>query len=232
MNRAREFCSGWNGPPARCGGRLARRPARACAGNGPTSSSVGCAEARRQVAAENGQVGRSTQNSSRLMVHIAACLMLVALLGCEPKKGDKVRGLTQIPATAKVQVGPLSKEWMVDLPEPLRRRFIVMVHSEATFMDFRTMPARPWGVFVVEGESFFWHGNAVVHSEQRRGRGWTSPVMQALINRVWQENPPEGLDFSSATKWKMMLDGLAKSTNLDATPIEIGLGAYPKRSQP
>jgi len=35
--------------------------ARACAGNATTTAKVFCAETRRQVAAENGQVGRSTQ---------------------------------------------------------------------------------------------------------------------------------------------------------------------------
>ena len=50
----------WNGPPARCGGRPAHRSS--CAGQAPIGSRDLRAEARRQVAAENGQVGRSTQN--------------------------------------------------------------------------------------------------------------------------------------------------------------------------
>lgn len=170
--------------------------------------------------------------ATRFAAFAVTLVALMALLGCEPKKGDKLRGLTHIPATAKVQVGPISKEWMVDLPEPLRRRFVEMIHNDATFMDFRSMPALPLGVFVVEGESFYWHGNAVVHSEPRRGRGWSSPVVQALINRAWQEKPIEDLNISTPMKWKAILDDLAKTTNIDATPIEIGLGAYPRRSEP
>ena len=51
--------SGWNRPTARCGGRLARRSG--CAGNDPSGRCATGAEARRQVAAEDGQVGRSTR---------------------------------------------------------------------------------------------------------------------------------------------------------------------------
>ena len=46
--------SGWNGPPARCGGRLARHSGCAC--DPPFGSEVCRAETRRQVADENGQV--------------------------------------------------------------------------------------------------------------------------------------------------------------------------------
>ena len=168
----------------------------------------------------------------RLVSVFFGCVVMITRLGCEPKQGDKLHGLPHIPASAKVQLGPTSKQWMVELPEPLRRRFIEMIHSEATFMDFRTMTARPWGIFVVEGENFYWHGNAVVHSEPKRGRGWTSPVMQALINRAWKESEPESPNSSSAAKWKALLDDLSKSTNLDSTLIQGGLGAYPKKSQP
>ena len=50
---------GWNGSPARRGERPARRSR--CAGNAPFGGRAGRAEARRQVAAEYGQVGRATR---------------------------------------------------------------------------------------------------------------------------------------------------------------------------
>lgn len=156
---------------------------------------------------------------------------MIALLGCEPKQGDKLRGLSHIPASAKVELGPASKKWMVELPEPLRRRFVEMIHSEATYVDFRGASAAPWGVFVVEGEAFYWHGNGVVHPESRRGRSWTSPLTQALINRAWREKPVEDLNSSTPTKWKVILDELAKATSLDSTPVE-GHGSYPNRTEP
>ena len=52
--------SGWNGPLARCGGRPARRSGGAWCP--PFGLRDRLAEARRQVAAENGPVARSTRN--------------------------------------------------------------------------------------------------------------------------------------------------------------------------
>ncbi len=157
---------------------------------------------------------------SRLVAFAVMCVVAITLLGCEPKNGDKLRGLTHIPASAKVELGPASKKWMVELPEPLRHRFIEMIREEATYVDFRWSSEPAWGVFVVEGESFYWRGNGVVHPEPQRGRAWTSPLMQALINRSRTQQPVEAPSISSATRWKAILDEIAKSPNLDSTPVE------------
>lgn len=164
--------------------------------------------------------GMNAALRSRFAASVAMLVALMALLGCEPKQGDKLRGLTHIPASAKVELGPASNKWMVELPEPLRHRFIEMIREEATHVDFRWSSEPAWGVFVVEGESFYWRGNGVVHPEPLRGRAWTSPLMQALINRSRTQPPGEAPSISSATRWKAILDELAKSPNLDSTPVE------------
>ena len=78
--------SGWNGPPARCGGRPARRSH--CAEHAPNNSSVCCAEARRQVAAENGQVGRSTLNLTLALVRSLCRRFATAV--CGPQQFESV----------------------------------------------------------------------------------------------------------------------------------------------
>ena len=173
--------------------------------------------------------GLNTEKALTGIPRVAVVLACAFLLGCEPKQGEKMRGLTHVPASAKVELGPRSKHWMVELPEPLRRRFIEMIHSEATYVDFRAATALPWGVFLVEGETFYWHGNAVVHPESRRGRSWKSPLMQALINTSMSEPPTQQPNLSTAEAWKAVLEELAKSTNLDSTPVE-GHGRYPRKT--
>ena len=90
--------SGWNGPPARCGGQPARRSH--CAEHAPNNSIVCCAEARRQVAAENGQVGRSTLNLTLALVRSLCRRFATAV--CGPQQFESVPSRPR--ATRRLQI--------------------------------------------------------------------------------------------------------------------------------
>lgn len=150
---------------------------------------------------------------------IAVTIAMLAASGCGPKDGDAVGGLVDIPSDSTVILRIESpQQVLVELPESLRSRFVQMVHQEATYVDFSSSPMAPIGQFEIGELIFYWHGNSVVHGHRRKGLVWTSPFMQALVN---QEPPFLG----SEEDWKGLLDGLSRTTDIDATAVR-GLLRY------
>jgi len=131
-------------------------------------------------------------------------------------------GLLDIPDDAKVLLKLHFDEVEVELPEQLRKQFITMLRKEAVYVDFMRATALPYAKFEVGGKVFSWHGNSVVEGESRKGRVWSSPLMQALIN-----NSPGS--SSSREVWGKYLSELNADTNIQSTVVQ-GLGAYPDRN--
>lgn len=137
------------------------------------------------------------------------------------KHGDKISGLTNIPDNSKVVLNLYLQDIDIELPEQLRKQFIAMLHEDAIYIDFSRTTAAPVGKFLVAGKVFDWHGNAIVEGERRQGRVWTSPMMQALINRY--PDPTKDPEL-----WKQHLRELDSDTNILSTPLEP-LTSYPDR---
>ena len=116
-------------------------------------------------------------------LHVAVLTILV-VTGCSPEKGDKITGLPSVAANAKVTLRTYHPKAAIELPEALRSRFIQMVHQDATYVDFSGATAAPLAEFETSGLVFYWHGNSVVLGSERKGKAWTSPLMQSLINRA------------------------------------------------
>lgn len=131
-------------------------------------------------------------------------------------------GLSEIPDDAKVLLKLDFDGLEIELPEELRKQFISMLHKEAVYVDFMRFSAAPHASFQVGGKVFGWYGNSVVEGETRKGRVWSSPLMQALIN-----NSP-GYSASSEV-WGKYLSGLNADTNIQSTVVQA-LGAYPDRN--
>jgi len=144
---------------------------------------------------------------------------LIHRLRAGHKTGDKLPGLTDLPHGSKVIIKDSLREFEMELPEQLRRQFVAMLQGEATYVDFSMLSAAPFAEVTVGGHVLYWHGNAV--AEGTKGRVWTSPVMQALINRFYER--PETIEG-----WTRALDELNTDTNISSTVIQ-GLGAYPVR---
>lgn len=137
------------------------------------------------------------------------------------KKGDKLPGLINIPDDSKVVLNLYLQKVEIELPEQLRKQFIAMLRKDAIYIDFSRTTAAPVGKFLVAGKVFDWHGNAIVEGERRQGRVWTSPMIQALINRY-----PDPTGYPEL--WKQLLSELAGDTNILSTPLEP-LTSYPNR---
>ena len=128
-------------------------------------------------------------------------------------------GLSEIPDDAKVLLKLDFDELEIELPEELRKQFIYMLHKQAVYVDFMRFSAAPHASFQVGGKVFVWYGNSVVEGKTRKGRVWSSPLMQVLIN-----NSPGS--SSSSEVWRKYLSELNADTNIQATVVQ-GLGAYP-----
>ena len=134
-------------------------------------------------------------------LHVAVLTILV-VTGCGPENGDKITGLPSVPANAKVTLRTYHPKAATELPEALRSRFILMVRQDATYVDFSGATAAPLAEFEASGLVFYWHGNSVVHGNERKGKAWTSPLMQALINHA-------GPVPQSAEEWQELLKNIA-----------------------
>ncbi len=138
------------------------------------------------------------------------------------QKGDILPGLSNIPDDSKVIIKDSLRDFELELPEQLRLHFVAMLQKEAVYLDFSRLSAAPFAEVRVAGHLFHWHGNAVVEGDSKKGRVWTSPVVQALINRLYDR--PEKIE-----DWTRALDELNTDTNTPSTVIQGGLGAYPSK---
>ncbi len=177
-------------------------------------------------------------NGSRPLKFFAICLLAISMVSAiaqflaERKIEARTRnsappsypmsGLSEIPDDAKVQLKLDFDDLEIELPEELRKQFVSMLHKEATYVDFMRFSAAPHAKFQVGGKVFGWYGNALVEGETRKGRVWSSPLMQALIN-----NSPDPTS-STLEVWQKYLSELNADTNIQATAVQ-GLGAYPDR---
>ncbi|MCD6051281.1 MAG: hypothetical protein K0Q55_2685 [Verrucomicrobia bacterium] len=182
-------------------------------------------------------------NGSRPLKIFAICLVIISMVSAiveflaewkiEAKtNAERIRnsapasypmpGLLDIPDDAKVLLKLHFDEVEIELPEQLRKQFITMLRKEAVYVDFMRATALPYAKFEVDGKVFGWYGNSVVEGETRKGRVWSSPLMQALIN-----NSPSST--ASGEVWGKYLGELNADTNIQATVVQ-GLGAYPDRN--
>ncbi len=101
------------------------------------------------------------------------------------------------------------------------RLFLEMLEKTPNRTQISMMPAAPRGMFVVDGRTYYWHGNAVIHGRKERERLWHGPLLQRMIYATI------GHQFDTdPRKIQSILDQLESDPTVANTALE-GPGAYP-----
>jgi len=123
------------------------------------------------------------------------------------------------PAGTKVvlNVRPGTPSDSIELGPKTAQLFLKMLAQPSIHTEISSMPAAPLGSFVVNGNHYAWHGNAVTRGIEAEERLWHGPFMQRLIR-----------DYGNAgyRDAAAILAAIEADPNVESTSVE-GPGAYP-----
>lgn len=154
----------------------------------------------------------------RLLKVVVCIALAISLPGCGD---DSPRELVPdtYPVGTRVTLKYRSGEFV--LGPKSAQLFLEMLANTPIRSQISMMPAAPWGEFAVDGNRYYWHGNAVIRGKGERERLWHGPLLQRLIYST--SGRSSSLDSG---EMQSILDKLENDPTVRNTPLE-GPGAYP-----